>query len=138
MNNNKSKRSADKAGRQFGEVTWLDIDATWRSILKNLPHHPYSQSVPLKSGVSLEPLPYTRMQKSFLDLVEAARHLHQAGRCLLWSLRGVLNALAAHTTLRGHHCELPERIRKEGCNASYSSEMANAGAEQPGVENPNA
>jgi hypothetical protein len=57
---------------------------TWLDIVKNLAHHPRTETVPLPSGYSFVPDKYTRLQSSFLDLVEAARHFRQAARCLWW------------------------------------------------------
>src|ERR1700686_2976650 len=61
----------------------------WLDIVKNLTHHPRTETVPLPSGCLFVPQQYTRLQRSFLDLVEAARHLRQAARCLWWSWLGV-------------------------------------------------
>jgi hypothetical protein len=51
------------------------MERTWLSIVKNLAHHPRTKIVYVPSGCSVLPEKYTRLQRSFLDVVEAARHL---------------------------------------------------------------
>jgi hypothetical protein len=74
--------------------------STWLEIVKNLAHYPRTETVPLPSGCSLLPEQYTRLQRSFLDLVEAARHFRQAGRCLWWSWLGVRASVRESAVLR--------------------------------------
>src|SRR5437868_3188290 len=66
---------------------------TWLDVVTNLAHHPRTEIVPLPSGCLLVPQQYTRLQRSFLDLLEATRHLRQAAQCLWWSWLGVRAAL---------------------------------------------
>jgi hypothetical protein len=93
--------------------------STWSDIVKNLAHHPRTEIVPLPSGCSLVPNTYTRLQRSFLDLVEAARHLRQAARCLRWSWLGLRDAAGDPTICCIARFQSVAGLRrKEGCNAS--------------------
>src|SRR5438067_915076 len=92
---------------------------TWLDIVTNLVHHPRTETVPVPSGCCFVPQQYTRLQTSFLDLLEAARHLRQAARCLWWSWLGVRAALRESAIW----CVVARRLRweqrlKGECNAS--------------------
>jgi hypothetical protein len=106
-------------------ITLLDI-------VKNLAHHPRTETVSLPSGCSLVPEQYTPLQRSFLDLVEAARHLRQAARCLRFSWLGIRAALRESAIWRTFRPRLRwERSPKEECNASCGTMMSKEPQAQP-------
>ncbi len=97
----------------------MNVKCAWLDIVKHLAHHPRTETVPLPSGCSLVPNKYTRLQRSFLDLVEAARHLRQAARCLRWSWLGVRAAVRDSAIWRvARRLYVAGLRQKEGCNAS--------------------
>src|SRR5438876_9217642 len=94
------------------------VRSSWLNIVKNLSHHPRTETVPLPSGCSFVPQRYTRLQRSFLDLVEAARHLRLAGRCLCWSWLGVRAAFRDSAICCIGRRRVAGLRQKEGSNAS--------------------
>src|SRR5437588_566237 len=99
----------------------------------DFPNHDYSprtETVLLPSGCSLVPQQYTRLQRSFLDLVEAARHFCQAVRCLWWFWLGVRAAFRESAICRIGRRRVAELGQKEGCSVSCATRSRRAETRQ--------